>query len=45
MEVHQEKGETYNPSEDGFVFTETQIHRAIQARNRNRLLEIHRAAG
>ena len=45
MEVHEEKGQTYNPSEDGFVFSESQITRAIRTRNRNRLLEeTHRAA-
>jgi hypothetical protein len=45
MEVHEEKGQTYNPSEDGFVFSTSQITRAIQARRRDRLLdETHRAA-
>jgi hypothetical protein len=45
MEVHEEKGQTYNPSEDGFVFSPSQITRAIQARRRDRLLdETHRAA-
>ena len=45
MEVHKEKGETYNPSEDGFVFSESQIAHAIQTRHRNRLIkETHRAA-
>jgi hypothetical protein len=39
MEVHEGKGETYNASADGFVFTETQIDRAIRARRRDRLLD------
>jgi ABC-type transporter Mla subunit MlaD len=39
MEMFENKRETYNPSEDGFVFTQTQINRAILARNRDRLLE------
>jgi hypothetical protein len=45
IEMHEEKGETYNPSEDGFVFSPSQITQAIQARKRNRNLEeTHRAA-
>ncbi len=32
MEEHKEKGETYSPSEDGFVFSPAQISRAIQVR-------------
>jgi cysteinyl-tRNA synthetase len=45
IEMHEEKGEAYNPSEDGFVFSPSQITQAIQARNRNRILEeTHRAA-
>jgi cysteinyl-tRNA synthetase len=36
MEMYEEKGETYNPSEDGFVFTQSQLNRAIRARNRER---------
>ena len=45
MEMHEEKGETYNSSEDGFVFSPSQIHHAIQARKRDRLLhETYRAA-
>ena len=44
MEVHQEKGQTYTPSTDGFVFTETEIDRAIRTRRGDRLLdETHRA--
>ena len=38
-EMYEEKGETYNPKEDGFVFTQSQINQAILARNRDRLLE------
>ena len=37
MEMYQSKGETYEPSEDGFVFSESQIHETTQARNRERL--------
>ncbi len=39
MEMYESKGETYEPSEDGFVFSQTQINRAILTRNRERLLE------
>ena len=39
MEMYEEKGQIYDPSEDGFVFTQTQLHRAIRARNRERSLE------
>ena len=39
MEMYEEKGETYRPSDDGFVFTQTQINRAILTRNRERLIE------
>jgi hypothetical protein len=40
MEMYEAKGETYNPTEDGFVFSESQIKSAIQARNReNRAAE------
>jgi hypothetical protein len=38
-EMYEERGETYNPKEDGFVFTQSQINQAILARNRDRLLE------
>ena len=34
--MHEDKGETYNPSEDGFVFSEHQINARIRARNRKR---------
>ena len=36
MEMYKSKGETYNPSEDGFVFSESQIHQATFRRNRER---------
>src|SRR5487761_1972775 len=35
LEAHERHGEEYNPSEDGFVFSEPQIHHARQARNRS----------
>ncbi|HTB12776.1 MAG TPA: hypothetical protein VK752_14440 [Bryobacteraceae bacterium] len=35
-EMYEEKGETYDPSEDGFVFSEPQINDAILRRNRER---------
>jgi hypothetical protein len=38
-EMFEDKGETYNHSEDGFVFTQTQINRAVQARKRDRLYD------
>jgi hypothetical protein len=38
-EMYEEKGETYDGSEDGFVFSEVQINEAIRRRNRERLLE------
>jgi hypothetical protein len=38
-EMYESRGETYDPSEDGFVFSEAQIDDAILARNRDRLLE------
>jgi len=46
MEIYKSKGETYRPSEDGFVFSETQINEAVRTRNRERLIEeaSHRAA-
>ena len=39
MEMYESKGETYDPSADGFVFSEPQIDAAIRARNRERLIE------
>jgi hypothetical protein len=35
-EAYNSKGETYNPSEDGFVFSPAQITRAIRLRNRDK---------
>jgi allophanate hydrolase subunit 1 len=37
MEMYQSKGETYRPSDDGFVSSPTQITQAIRARKRERL--------
>jgi hypothetical protein len=37
--MYKAKGETYRPSEDGFVFSQTQINHAILTRNRERLIE------
>ncbi len=46
LEAHERNGEPYDPSEDGFVFSETQIHQARQARNRsNQSYEALRAQG
>jgi len=39
IEIHESKGETYNPSDDGFVFSPSQITRAIRFRNHQRRLE------
>ena len=39
MDMYELKGETYDPSEDGFVFSITQIDAAILTRNRERLAE------
>jgi len=39
MEMYEDRGETYDPSADGFVFTEMQINQAIQARDRERLVD------
>jgi hypothetical protein len=45
-EIHQSKGETYDPSEDGFVFSPAQITRAARFRNHQRELnEAHSEAG
>jgi hypothetical protein len=38
-EMFENRGETYNPSDDGFVFSQTQISQAIYARNRERVIE------
>ena len=39
IEMYEDKGETYDASEDGFVFSEDQIDNAIRRRNRERLTE------
>jgi hypothetical protein len=39
MEMYEEKGETYDPSGDGFVFSQTQINETILTRNRERLID------
>jgi len=39
MEMYESKGETYRPSEDGFVFSQTQINQSILRRNRERLID------
>ena len=39
IEMYEAKGETYDPSEDGFVFSEQQINDAILRRNRERLID------
>jgi len=41
IEIHESKGETYNPSDDGFVFSPAEITRAIRLRNRQ---ETHKSA-
>jgi hypothetical protein len=38
MEMHESKGETYRPSDDGFVFSPTQIKQATLRRNREHLI-------
>ena len=38
MEMYESKGEIYRPSDDGFVFSQTQINARIRARNRERLV-------
>ena len=37
MEMHKSKGTSYNPSQDGFVFTDQEIARAVQSRTRRNL--------
>jgi hypothetical protein len=37
VEMFESKGEPYDPTEDGFVFTQSQIDSKIQARNRENL--------
>ena len=34
LDMYDKKGETYTPSDDGFVFTEAEINQARQARIR-----------
>jgi hypothetical protein len=38
IEMHESKGKPYDPSADGFVFSQTQINEAIRNRNRERLI-------
>jgi len=38
MEIYKAKGETYRPSEDGFVFSPSQIKQATLRRNREHLI-------
>jgi len=38
MEMIESEEETYDPSADGFVFSEAQIHEGLRARNRERLI-------
>ena len=37
LEIHESTGKTYDPSLDGFVFSEAQINAAIRTRNRERV--------
>jgi hypothetical protein len=39
IEMHKSTGKTYDPSADGFVFSEAQVNDRILARNRERLAE------
>jgi hypothetical protein len=39
LEMYESKGETYDASEDGFVFSEDELDDAVRARNRERLSE------
>src|SRR5665213_3091852 len=39
MDMYEDKGETYDPSDDGFVFSQAQINHAILARNRQILAD------
>jgi len=39
LEMYEDKGETYRPSEDGFVFSKTQLNAGILARNREHLID------
>jgi hypothetical protein len=45
IEIHESKGETYNPSDDGFVFSAAEITQAIRFRkHQRRLEEAHKSA-
>jgi len=37
--MYESKGETWNPSSVGFVFSEQQINQSIRRRNRERLID------
>jgi hypothetical protein len=39
IEIHQSKGKTYNPSDDGFVFSDLEIARAMRLRSSQRELD------
>jgi uncharacterized protein YfbU (UPF0304 family) len=39
MEMYESKGEAYNASEDGFVFSASQINESLLARNRKRRID------
>ena len=39
IEMYEATGETYDPSDHGFVYSEQQIDAAIGARDRDRLVE------
>jgi hypothetical protein len=39
IEMYESTGQAYDPSEDGFVFSEQQIEAAIRTRNRERQIE------
>ena len=38
IEMHESTGKTYDPSSDGFAFSQTQINEAIRTRNRESLI-------
>jgi cysteinyl-tRNA synthetase len=39
IKMYESKGKTYDPSADGFVFSDQQIKKSIQARNRKLLAD------
>jgi ABC-type transporter Mla subunit MlaD len=39
LEMYEDKGESYRPSEDGFVFSKAQLNAAASIRNQERLIE------